>query len=140
MQDQGDVQRAFGGLGRPVAGQHVKEVTSVGEIAIRLDQRQAFANAIVVSHDHRYLGCQPNRLTNVAPVVVALLFGVKPCKRGHNSAQHVHGKGVARCLPQQADNASVEFAFTPKADGEILQFLAVGHSSKPEQVADFIEV
>src|SRR6185312_15216760 len=55
VQDEGDVEGAFGGGRRLLPGQHQEEIGGVRERRVRFNHRVAFADAIVGGADHGYL-------------------------------------------------------------------------------------
>src|SRR6266567_6203325 len=76
VENQGDVESAFGGLRRSCAVQQQEEIRRMRKRRIGLDDILPFPQAIVSRHYHRYLRSQPNRLAHVGGMVVVLLFRI----------------------------------------------------------------
>ncbi len=140
VQDERDVQARARPSRWELAIQHVEKVAGMRQRAVRFNQRLAFANAIIGGDHIGQLRRHPNCFAHVGLVIVYFFFGIVIRQCGHDGAQHIHRQRMLGGLPQQADDRSIQLALARQVQLELLQFGAVRQTSKPEQIADFLEI
>ena len=116
MQNQSHIKCPGGCPGRTFAGQHVQEVSGVVQKAVRFDQRLVPCESDRSKPRSSKSAPSAGSLCDICLVVIRLFFRIKEGKRGDDrSAAHPWAARAWR-LPEQTDDASVEFALSPQGN------------------------
>ncbi len=140
VQDESDIERAFGGFGRLGAIQQQQKIGRVRKRRIGIDHLLPFSQAVVGRHDHGDLRSQAEGFVQVGVVIVLLVLRIVKRQRRNRGAQHVHGRSVPGSGAHQVDDGRIQLALCRQLLAEFLQFGLRGQLAIPQQVAGFFEV
>ncbi len=140
MQNQRDVERALGSVRRRRAVEHKQEICRVRQVSVRFYDFFPLPDPVIGRHDHRDLRGQTDGLMNVGVVIASLKLRIVERERGHSRTQYIHGERVFRGNPQQVQDRSVQLALFRQPLPNFFQLVALGQTSKPQQVAGLFKI
>src|SRR5262249_46468502 len=136
VQDERDVERLHGEVGRLLARHHVEKVRREVELRIRRDRRLAAANALPRGDQRRHLRGEPDRLANLGLAGIVAAVGIEGGERGDAGAQHFHRRRLLGQCAQQREQLGRQLARRRRAQRleERVVLLLGRKRAVPEQV------
>ena len=117
-----------------------RKFARVRQVAVRVDDRLAFADAVEDGHDHGDLRGQPVALAHIRFVRRILLVRVVQRQQAHRRAQHLHRRGVRGHAAQEVVDAPVQRARRSQLLGELRQLRRGRQLAEPQQIGGLLEV